>query len=269
MYNKSYHTRAIISAHTHTQPAISIEVRACVCREIAFRYAYQSFVILLVHSLIYIFLLVFLMHVRVLFYIGGWCWPWPLTQYLFHSSDTSIVSRTQKTHHTRAHTCITITYAKYPCRLAQETNVGEDCLGRTLAIAKVHRASGVALAALVQSHQQLQHIVATGHAEVALIRLVAERVCGFSTKLLVVNVLDRNRHNSYLRMVAGVLSLVRIAPRIAARSLLAGRRQNVGQLEQLRRRVRLVLHVDQRHRLAVSGVLRGGSMRFNSVVYNC
>lgn len=57
--------------------------------------------------------------------------------------------------------------------LAQKTDVREYRLCRTLTIAEVHRVALVALATLVQANQQLQNVVAIGHAQVALIDLVA------------------------------------------------------------------------------------------------
>lgn len=58
------------------------------------------------------------------------------------------------------------------CALAQEPNVGEDRLGRTLPIAEVNRLAVIALAILVQIDQQLEYILLTRCAGITQFRFI-------------------------------------------------------------------------------------------------
>jgi len=63
-------------------------------------------------------------------------------------------------------------YIPCPSCLTQESYVGEDRLGRTLAIAEINRLAVVALSILVQIDQQLKYILLTWCAGISQFRFI-------------------------------------------------------------------------------------------------
>lgn len=57
--------------------------------------------------------------------------------------------------------------------LSQKSDVGEDCLGRSLPVAKVDRLLVIADAVLVESDEQLEHVLPAGHAQVPGVGVVS------------------------------------------------------------------------------------------------
>lgn len=57
--------------------------------------------------------------------------------------------------------------------LSQESDVCENCFGRSLSVAEIDRPLMVAGAVLVQTNEQLEDIVPTGNAKVACIGVVS------------------------------------------------------------------------------------------------
>lgn len=145
-----------------------------------------------------------------------------------------------------------------PCDLAQKTNVREDRLCGALTIAEVHRVAIVALAALVQADQQLQDFVAIGHAQVALVDLIATNTDTHESNAQhLFNIINANSQGC-VRAISGVLSLPRVAPVVAAGALVRLHGDPIVDrtVHRLRRLVRFVFHIHQRHGLTVGGALR-------------